>query len=134
MSLSDKMIYLRNKFKISTEELSARSNVPIGTLNKIFTGETKNPTGKTASKIAKVFDVTAEYLLNDDIPIEGYKEKSPETANAAPEDMSDKELLATALTNVGILKPGQDLTDEDTEVVMSAFRLLEAWFAQKGKE
>lgn len=70
MSITDKMIYLRSHSGLSTDEISEKSGVPVGTINKIFTGETKNPTGKTASKLAKVFGVTAEYLLNDGIPIE----------------------------------------------------------------
>lgn len=73
VSIADKMVYLRFHSGLSTEEISARSGVPVGTINKIFTGETKNPTGKTASKLAKVFEVTTEYLLNDDIPIEKIK-------------------------------------------------------------
>lgn len=77
MSISDKMIYLRTHSKLSTEELSELSGVPIGTLNKLFNGETKNPTGKTASKIATALGVTAEYLLNDDIPIDLDTKKSP---------------------------------------------------------
>lgn len=73
------MIYLRAHSGLSTEEISTQSGVPIGTINKIFTGETKNPTGKTASKLARVFDVTAEYLLNDDIPIEQAWEQKKST-------------------------------------------------------
>lgn len=55
---------------MTTEELSQKSTVPVGTINKLFTGETKNPTGKTASKLAKALDVTVEYLLNDNLPID----------------------------------------------------------------
>lgn len=84
MSIADKMIYLRTHTGLSTEEISERSGVPIGTINKIFTGETKNPTGKTASKLAKVLNVTAEYLLNDDIPIERTIEKPTLVSESGP--------------------------------------------------
>ena len=72
----EKINYLKVKYHITSEEISAQSGVPIGTLNKILSGETKNPTGKTAAKIARVFGETAEYLINDDIPIEN---KNPVT-------------------------------------------------------
>lgn len=74
MSISEKIVYLKNRKKLSTEALSQASGVPIGTLNKLLTGETKKPTGRTAHKIASVFGVRAEYLLDDSIPIEA-KEK-----------------------------------------------------------
>ena len=69
MGIVDKINYLKARDNMTSDDVAQRSGVPIGTLNKILSGETQNPTGKTASKIARVFGETAEYLLNDDIPI-----------------------------------------------------------------
>lgn len=69
MGIVDKINYLKARDNMTSDEVAQRSGVPIGTLNKILSGETQNPTGKTASKIARVFGETAEYLLNDDIAI-----------------------------------------------------------------
>lgn len=117
MSIADKMVYLRYHSGLSTEEISARSGVPVGTINKIFTGETKNPTGKTASKLAKVFEVTTEYLLNDDIPIENIKTWPTPVSESEPIS-PERQALLNAIKDM----------DDDTaravlEVVKSVLKL-----------
>lgn len=116
MSISDKMVYLRSRHKMSTEELSEKSGVPVGTLNKLFNGETKNPTGKTASKIAKVFGVTAEYLINNEIPIDLDKKKAPLT------DESQQGELMSALREIGAVSEDGRLTDRGRAVITDLLR------------
>ncbi len=42
---------------MTTEELSDRSGVPRGTINKLLSGETKNPTAQTLQNLADALDV-----------------------------------------------------------------------------
>lgn len=70
MLMVKKLIYLRKRDRLTTEEISVRSGIPVGTLNKIFAGVTKNPASHTMMKLAGVFHVPLRYLMDDSIPLE----------------------------------------------------------------
>ncbi len=57
----DKIAIYKKKLNLTTEELSAKSGVPVGTLNKILSGATKDPKLETLKAIARVLGLT----LND---------------------------------------------------------------------
>lgn len=57
----EKINEYKKKMGLTTEELSKLSGVPIGTLNKILSGATKDPKLETLKAIAKVLGLT----LND---------------------------------------------------------------------
>lgn len=57
----DKISEYKKKLNLTTEELSEKSGVPVGTLNKILSGATKDPKLETLKAIAKVLGLT----LND---------------------------------------------------------------------
>lgn len=72
MSL-EKINEYKKSLGMTTEELSKRSGVPIGTLNKILSGATKDPKLETLKAIAKAlglslsdFDDAPRYYDNDD--------------------------------------------------------------------
>ena len=56
-----KISLYKKKIGLTTEELSEKSGVPIGTLNKILSGATKDPKLETLKSIAKVLGLS----LND---------------------------------------------------------------------
>lgn len=51
---------LKKEKGITTEELSRMSGVPIGTLNKILSGQTKDPKLETLKSLAKVLECTLD--------------------------------------------------------------------------
>lgn len=57
----EKIAIYKKKLNMTTEELSEKSKVPVGTLNKILSGATKDPKLETLKAIAKVLGLT----LND---------------------------------------------------------------------
>ena len=57
----EKINEYKKKLGLTTEELSKRSGVPVGTLNKILSGATKDPKLETLKAIARVLGLT----LND---------------------------------------------------------------------
>ena len=48
----DKIAEYKRKLNMTTEELSRESGVPVGTLNKILSGATKDPKLETLKAIA----------------------------------------------------------------------------------
>lgn len=82
----EKIVEYKKKLGLTTEELSARSGVPIGTLNKILSGATKDPKLETLKAIARVLGLT----LND-FEDDGYY-TNIETAAIAQEIATNEEL------------------------------------------
>ena len=56
----EKIAEYKKKLGITTEELSLKSGVPVGTLNKILSGDTKDPKLGTLKAIARVLGLTLD--------------------------------------------------------------------------
>lgn len=56
----EKIVEYKKKLGLTTEELSTKSGVPIGTLNKILSGQTKDPKLETLKSIARVLGCTLD--------------------------------------------------------------------------
>lgn len=70
MSMTEKLAYIKKLRHLTTEEIAQQSGVPLGTLNKIFSGQTKNPAVGPVDKIIQVLRIPIHYLLDDELPIE----------------------------------------------------------------
>lgn len=56
----EKIAEYKKKLGITTDELSRRSGVPLGTLNKILSGATKDPKLETLKAVAKVLGLSLD--------------------------------------------------------------------------
>ena len=70
----EKIAEYKKKLGITTEELSNKSGVPIGTLNKILSGDTKDPKLGTLKAISRVLGLTL-----DDFDDYDFNEKKEDT-------------------------------------------------------
>ena len=52
----------KNELNMTTEELSEKSGVPIGTLNKILAGQTSDPKFETLKSICRALDISLSDL------------------------------------------------------------------------
>jgi len=68
MELREKIAHLKSQHGLTTELLSARSGVPVGTINKLLNGETKNPTARTLQKLADALGCPFESLITRALP------------------------------------------------------------------
>lgn len=69
----EKIAEYKKRLGITTEELSSLSGIPIGTLNKLLSGQTKDPKLETLKSLARVFNCTL-----DDFDDKDNVEVSPE--------------------------------------------------------
>lgn len=72
MSMTEKLAYLKKIRHLTTEEIARRSGVPVGTLNKIFSGQTKHPAAEPMARLAQSLHVSIRYLLDDALPLDCY--------------------------------------------------------------
>lgn len=70
----EKISEYKKKLGLTTEELSIKSGIPLGTLNKILSGATKDPKLETLKAIARVLGLSLDDF--DDMDME----KAPEPA------------------------------------------------------
>lgn len=56
----EKIVEYKKKLGLTTEELSEKSGVPLGTLNKILSGATKDPKLETLKSIAHVLGLSLD--------------------------------------------------------------------------
>ncbi len=68
MNLNEKLVALKNEKGMKTEDLAAASKVPVGTINKLLNGETKDPKGNTLKKLADALGTTVEFLYGNENP------------------------------------------------------------------
>lgn len=66
----EKLAYLKKLCRLTTEQTAQQAHIPVGTLNKIFSGQTKHPAAEHLDKISRVFRVPIHYLLDDELPTE----------------------------------------------------------------
>lgn len=69
MPPAEKLVHLKQRLGLTTEEISLKTKIPVGTLNKIFAGQTKNPSLRTIGRLCAFFAVPVRYLLDDSIPV-----------------------------------------------------------------
>lgn len=70
----EKIAEYKKKLGLTTEELSLKSGVPLGTLNKILSGVTKDPKLETLKAIARVLGLSLDDF--DDLETDTPKEAS----------------------------------------------------------
>lgn len=70
MSMVDKLAYVKRRAGLTSEEISRRSGVPLGTVHKIFSGQTRNPSSFSLDRICKVLGIPMQYLLDDAVSVD----------------------------------------------------------------
>jgi transcriptional regulator with XRE-family HTH domain len=89
---------LRRERKLKAEELAHKSGVPLGTLNKILNGQTKNPSLETVFALAHALDCSVDDF--DD----GESTKSGNPFVGLPDEIQDLILKWDKLSNGNRLK------------------------------
>ena len=69
MNISSRLKAVKEKRNMSNQQLSELSGVPLGTINRIMSGETDNPTWKNVVDIANALGVSLDTLAGIDVDI-----------------------------------------------------------------
>lgn len=107
--LFKKFYQYKKELKMTNEDIAAKTNLPLGTINRISSGKTKNPKLSTLNKLAQAFNVTLDDLLNNTGGCEPfYLDK--ETGVIA-EEISGNQELKTLFISI------MNLSSEDKKIV-----------------
>lgn len=72
MSMVEKLAYRKRITGLTSEEIAHRSGVPLGTVTKIFSGQTRHPSPLALDHICRVLRVSIRYLLDDTVPVDAH--------------------------------------------------------------
>lgn len=111
------------------KQISEESGVPIGTLNKLFAGQTKDPKLDTVRSVVHALGHTLDDLTDD--PPQRTKKSPSATEAAQGEDHITLEESNRLLDALGLTRQGQDLSDDDLAFLEHIIGLLDAWFDKR---
>lgn len=112
----------------SQKELAQIIGVAQNTFHGYESGK-HDPKSDLLIKIANACNVSVDYLLGVK---ENSEKNSPGTAEAAPgEDRITMEESNRLLAALGLIKEGQDLSDDDLAFLEHIVGLLDAWFDKR---
>lgn len=118
----DALKEMKQKSGMTTMQIAAGAGVPRPTLEKIFSGETKDPRLPTMQKVVHFLGYTLEDLYKD-------KKGNPP---ASPEDEEGEltvDEVVSAFVTAGIVPEGRDLTDADLRFLLAIMDAIDRWFA-----
>ena len=123
--LSERLKELRKRDGLSQVEFAKQFNISTGTIGNWETGA-REPDATTLMKIAKFFNVTVDYLLNDDeknAPPQSDEAFEPELTEKDELDISrrlDAMLSDLDKNNSALMFDGEPLDDESRELLISS--------------
>lgn len=81
MTFLEKLDYLKNREKLNNNTLSQKTGIPYTTIDSFYKKGYKNMKFETLEKLSRFFNVSLDYLMNDDIADEKYGINSDEVNN-----------------------------------------------------
>lgn len=124
--LTDALNEMKRKSGKTLSQISEECNIPKGTLNKVFAGQTRDPQYGTLRTIVHALGYTLDDLETFENPDE---KKSPAPAKAEAEEV--EKWLTDLLVERGYIRPGEDISDRDAKFLIRWIGLLDAWFEKE---
>lgn len=130
MSVPERLVEIREKHGYTRKKLADELGRPYRTITKYETGE-REPGHSYIVEIAKKFGVSTDYILGVSDVMTFETKKSPSATEVVPgEDHITREESDRLLVALGLIKEGQQLSDEDLAFLTHIIGLLEAWFSK----
>lgn len=136
MAFKDVLKALRKDYDLTQEQLADRMGISKSAISMYENGNRK-PDYEALEAFADIFNVDMNTLLGNVTKSTSPDSLSPLSTKTPESDASDSGTLAERLydflISIGYLKPGQDLTDQQLEVLSGMVTILDAVF-DEGKQ
>ena len=126
MTLGEKIVYYRDKRGLTQKALAEHMGITPTRLN-YWEKDKREPDVKMLNLLCKTLEIDPKVLLSDE---------ETEKAPAPSEDRAGAisvEALEAMLIQGGFIRPGEDLSDDDLDFLMSVGRIVETWFRKRQK-
>ena len=126
MTLGEKIVYYRDKRGLTQKALAERMGITPTRLN-YWEKDKREPDVKMLNLLCKTLEIDPKALLSDE-----ETEKAP-----APTEDSTRAISVEALEEMliqgGFIRPGEDLSDDDLDFLLSVGRIVETWLRKRQK-
>ena len=129
MGIPERLVEVRERNGYTRKRLAEELGKPYATITKYENGEREAGSGYLIS-IAEKFNVTTDYLLGIEDEQSAETKKSPAPAEAETEEVSLEE-TDRLLVALGLIKEGEQLSDDDLAFVGHIVGLLDTWFIKR---
>ena len=129
MGMPERLVEVRERNGYTRKRLAEELGKPYATITKYENGEREAGSGYLIS-IAEKFNVTTDYLLGIEDDRSAETKKSPAPAEAETEEVSLEE-TDRLLVALGLIKEGEQLSDDDLAFVGHIVGLLDTWFRKR---
>lgn len=126
MTLGEKIVYYRDKRGLTQKALAERMGITPTRLN-YWEKDKREPDVKMLNLLCKTLEIDPKALLSDE-----ETEKAPALSEDSTRAIS-VEALETMLIQGGFIRPGEDLSDDDLDFLLSVGRIVETWFRKRQK-
>ena len=126
MTLGEKIVYYRDKRGLTQKALAERMGITPTRLN-YWEKDKREPDVKMLNLLCKTLEIDPKALLSDE-----ETEKAPALSEDSTRALS-VEALETMLIQGGFIRPGEDLSDDDLDFLLSVGRIVETWFRKRQK-
>ena len=116
LDINKKINYLKKFNKVTTGEMVEATNIPKSTIDKLLSGVTTNPRMDTVRSLARFFNVTLDYFMEDSISVEDvqYRKKTNGINSLTPDQI--RAVSVQKIPLLGKVSAGQPiLAEEDFE-------------------
>ena len=122
----DALRQMKERRGLTTKEVSEVSGIPEPTLEKLFSGTTKDPKLGTLRQLVHALGFTL-----DDLESNFVDHKNPPAPTDADTGGISLEESNTLLVALGYIKPGEEISDEDLAFLEHIIGLLDVWFDKR---
>ena len=126
MTLGEKIVYYRDKRGLTQKALAERMGITPTRLN-YWEKDKREPDVKMLNLLCKTLEIDPKALLSDE-----ETEKAPAPSEDSTRALSI-ETLEAMLIQGGFIRPGEDLSDDDLDFLLSVGRIVETWFRKRQK-
>lgn len=126
MTLGEKIVYYRDKRGLTQKALAERMGITPTRLN-YWEKDKREPDVKMLNLLCKTLEIDPKALLSDE-----ETEKAPVPSEDSTRAIS-VEALEAMLIQAGFIRPGEDLSDDDLDFLLSVGRIVETWFRKRQK-
>lgn len=126
----DMLDMLMNEKGINKSVLAKESGIPYTTIDGWYKKGNEDIRLSTLKKLCAYFNVSLDYIMESEV---SQKEKAPAQLPELNGDLVSTEDLTRLLVNLGFIRDGEDLTDDDFAFLSNIIGLLSNWFSRKGR-
>lgn len=130
--LTDALNEMKRKSGKTLSQISEECNIPKGTLNKVFAGQTRDPQYGTLRTIVHALGYTLDDLETFENPDEK-KSPAPAEAETRENNQVTREDLLEVLQKLHIIESGSaTISDADLQFLMHIIAVIDDWFSNRG--